>query len=41
MSAVVVGNGSGWGTWGWGCSAGQVIFLPTTCAASGYMYCIS
>ncbi len=32
---IVVGNGSGWGTWWWVCIAGQVIFLPTIFATSG------
>jgi len=32
---IVVGNGSGWGTWWWVCIVGQVIFLPTIFATSG------
>lgn len=32
---IVVGNGSGWGTWWWVCIAGQVVFLPTIFATSG------
>ena len=33
---IVVGAGQGWGTWWWVCIAGQVVFLPTILASSGY-----
>jgi MFS family permease len=33
---IVVGNGSGWGTWWWVCIAGQIVFIPTIFATSGY-----